>query len=72
MQKPNILFLLSDDQRHRTIHALGNKEILTPNLDRLVHQGCSFTNAHIMGGTNGAVCMAQPGNAFYRENFVPY
>ena len=57
MQKPNILFLLADDQRHRTIHALGNKEILTPNLDRLVHQGCSFTNAHIMGGTNGAVCM---------------
>lgn len=38
MQKPNILFLLADDQRHRTIHALGNKEILTPNLDRLVHQ----------------------------------
>lgn len=42
---PNILFLLSDDQRPDTIHALGNDIIETPNLDRLVAQGVAFTRA---------------------------
>lgn len=57
MKKPNILFLLADDERFDTIHALGNDEIITPNLDKLVEQGTSYTNAHIQGGTCGAVCM---------------
>jgi arylsulfatase A-like enzyme len=55
--KPNILFLLTDDQRFDTIHALGNKEIITPNMDRLVANGTAFTHAHIPSGTSGAVCM---------------
>ncbi|QDV52680.1 sulfatase-like hydrolase/transferase [Gimesia fumaroli] len=42
---PNIVFLLSDDQRPDTIGALGNKIIKTPNLDQLVKQGTSFTRA---------------------------
>ncbi|MCR5522744.1 MAG: sulfatase-like hydrolase/transferase [Clostridia bacterium] len=57
MKKPNVLFIVTDDQRFDTIRALGNEEISTPNLDRLVHRGMSFTNAHIAGGTCGAVCM---------------
>lgn len=57
LKKPNILFILTDDQRYNTIHALGNDEILTPNIDRLVSQGMSFTNAHIPSGTSGAICM---------------
>ncbi|MCQ2428589.1 MAG: sulfatase-like hydrolase/transferase [Clostridia bacterium] len=57
MSKPNILFLLTDDQRAGTIHALGNDEISTPNMDRLVRMGTSFTRAHIPGGTASAVCM---------------
>ncbi len=56
-KKPNVLFIITDDQRFDTIHALGNKEIITPNLDRLVKRGTSFTRAHIAGGTCGAVCM---------------
>ena len=55
--KPNVLFLLADDERFDTIHALGNDEIKTPNLDRLVAEGTAFTRAHIPGGTSGAVCM---------------
>ena len=54
-KKPNVLFLLTDDQRYGTIRALGNEEILTPNLDRLVQRGTSFMNAHIPGGTASAV-----------------
>ncbi len=54
--KPNILFILSDDQRFDTIHALGNAEIQTPNLDKLVDRGFAFTNAYCQGGLVQAVC----------------
>lgn len=43
-QPPNILILFTDMQRADTIHALGNEVIKTPNLDRLVAEGTSFTN----------------------------
>lgn len=56
-KKPNVLFIVTDDQRWDTIHALGNPDIITPNLDRLVKRGTSFVRAHITGGTCGAVCM---------------
>ena len=56
-KRPNVLFLLTDDQRYGTIHALGNDEISTPNLDALVRRGMAFTRAHIPGGTASAVCM---------------
>lgn len=55
--RPNVLFLLTDDQRYGTIHALGNDEIQTPNMDRIVRAGSAFVNAHIPGGTVSAVCM---------------
>jgi len=56
-KKPNILILFADDQRFNTIHALGNEDIFTPNIDTLAHEGMAFTHAHIMGGTCVAVCM---------------
>ena len=43
--RPNILFLLADDQRPDTIAALGNDRIETPNLDSLVRQGMTFRRA---------------------------
>lgn len=43
--RPNFLFILSDDQRPDTIHALGNRVIRTPNLDTLVNGGVAFTRA---------------------------
>ena len=43
--QPNIVFLLSDDQRPDTIAALGNPIIKTPHLDQLVKAGTSFTRA---------------------------
>ncbi len=56
-KKPNVLFIITDDQRFDTIHALGNSEIITPNLDKLAARGTAFVRAHIAGGTCGAVCM---------------
>jgi len=55
--RPNILFLFTDDQRFDTIGALGNTDIHTPTLDAIAADGTAFTNAYIMGGTCGAVCM---------------
>lgn len=57
-KKPNILFIFADDQCHNTINALGNKEIQTPALDRMVNEGVTFTHAYNMGAWNGAVCVA--------------
>ncbi len=54
----NILFLFADDQSYETIHALGNESIQTPNLDRLVESGTTFTRAYNMGAWHGAVCVA--------------
>ncbi|WP_411274989.1 sulfatase-like hydrolase/transferase [Daejeonella sp.] len=53
----NILVLYSDDQSYNTLGILGNKEIYTPNLDKLAQQGVFFTQAHVMGGHQGAVCI---------------
>ena len=61
MKKPNILFLLTDDQRFDTIAALGNREVSTPNMDELVRGGVSFTNAHIPEEpAEQSVCPAGP------------
>lgn len=43
---PHILLIVSDDQRPDTVHALGNGLIDTPNLDRLVASGTSFSRAY--------------------------
>ncbi len=56
-KKPNVLFLFADDQRYDTINAINNPDIITPNLDKLVKRGTTFTHAHIPCGTSGAVCM---------------
>lgn len=53
----NILIIYSDDQSYNTIHAWGNNEIQTPNLDKLSKEGLSFMQAHVMGGHQGAVCI---------------
>ena len=42
---PNILWITTDQQRWNTINALGNPHVHTPNIDRLVREGVSFTHA---------------------------
>ncbi|MCC5850116.1 MAG: sulfatase-like hydrolase/transferase [Verrucomicrobia bacterium] len=54
---PHILMIQTDDQRFDTISALGNPEIDTPNLDRLVRGGTAFTHAHNLGAMHEAVCI---------------
>ena len=68
-RKPNVLFILTDDQRAGTISALGNSEIHTPNMDRLCSMGTAFTHAYIPGGTTGAVCMPSRAMINFKEPF---
>ncbi|WP_407267787.1 sulfatase [Radiobacillus sp. PE A8.2] len=44
--KPNVLLIMTDQQRWDTIHAGGNDYIETPNLDRLCSTGVRFDNAY--------------------------
>ncbi len=44
--RPNILLLFADQQRHDTIGAAGFPWMRTPNLDRLAETGCVFPNAY--------------------------
>lgn len=46
-QRPNIILIITDQQRYDTINALGFPHMDTPNLDRLVNEGVSFDNCHI-------------------------
>lgn len=54
---PNVLFLLTDDQRADAIGAYGNRFVRTPAIDSLVASGMSFTRSYCMGSWSGAVCM---------------
>src|SRR6266702_1823525 len=44
-KRPNILFILTDDQRWDTIGLAGSRHVKTPNIDRLGHEGVYFKNA---------------------------
>ena len=46
MSRPNILWYCTDQQRWDTIHCLGNPEINTPNIDRLVATGTAFERTY--------------------------
>ncbi|QDU94575.1 sulfatase family protein [Lignipirellula cremea] len=45
--QPNIIFIITDQQRFDTIAALGFDYMDTPNLDRLVREGVSFSQCHV-------------------------
>jgi arylsulfatase A-like enzyme len=45
--RPNIIFIITDQQRYDTIHALGYAYMDTPHLDRLVREGVVFSQCHI-------------------------
>jgi arylsulfatase A-like enzyme len=53
----NVVIIYSDDHTYQALGAMGNKIISTPNLDKLANSGLLFTQAHVMGGHQGAVCI---------------
>jgi arylsulfatase A-like enzyme len=46
-QRPNIIFIMSDDHAYQAISAYDDKLIQTPNIDRIANMGMLFTNASV-------------------------
>ncbi|WP_425236872.1 sulfatase-like hydrolase/transferase [Ulvibacterium sp.] len=51
-EKPNFVFILTDDQSYGYMGCTGNPIVKTSNLDTLAQEGVLFTNAHI----TSAIC----------------
>ncbi len=45
-EKPNIIYIISDDLGYGDLGCYGATKVKTPNIDRLASQGCRFTDAH--------------------------
>lgn len=54
--RPNILWICTDQQRFDTIAALGNPHIRTPNIDKLVSEGVTFTKAFAQNPVCTPIC----------------
>jgi arylsulfatase A-like enzyme len=52
--RPNLVFLLTDDQTTYSLGCYGNKEVKTPNIDRLASEGMTFDRHY----DTTAICMA--------------
>ena len=46
-ERPNIILIITDQQRYDTISALGFDHCITPNLDKLVADGTTFEQCHV-------------------------
>ncbi|PHS13008.1 MAG: acetylglucosamine-6-sulfatase [Blastopirellula sp.] len=57
--RPNIIFLLTDDQRADSLACMGNSIVETPNIDQLAKDGVLFENAFV----TSAICT--PSRACY-------
>lgn len=72
-QRPNIVFILSDDLSWGDLGCYGQEKIRTPNIDRLASEGMRFTNAYAGNSVcaPSRSCLMQglhPGHARVRGN----
>ena len=49
--RPDLVFIITDQQRYDTIAALGFPHVVTPNLDRLVREGTFFSRCYVTGAS---------------------
>ena len=54
-QRPNIIFIMSDDHDADAISAYSKKFIKTPNIDRLAKEGVLFTRNFVANSICGPV-----------------
>ena len=48
-QRPNIIYIMTDDMGYGDLSSYGRKDYATPNLDKLASQGIKFINAYSAG-----------------------
>lgn len=64
-QRPNVIFILTDNHGAWTMGCYGNPDIQTPHVDRMAENGARFVNAFC----NNAVC--SPTRATYLSGLMP-
>lgn len=65
-KKPNIVIFISDDQSQVDMGAYGNKDVHTPNMDRLAAEGMKFNKAY------AATSMCTPSRCNMFTGLYPY
>jgi len=64
-ERPNVIFILTDNQGAWTLGCYGNPDIRTPHIDRMAQEGIRFTRAF----SSNAVC--SPTRATYLTGLLP-
>ena len=52
-QRPNIVYIMTDDHTAQMLSAYGNSPIQTPNLDRLASEGVLFRHSYVANSLSG-------------------
>jgi arylsulfatase A-like enzyme len=66
--RPNIVFLMTDDQRWDTLGCYGRTDVITPHIDQLAKQGVTFDNAYYAV----AICMPSRTTMFTGRYFADH
>lgn len=66
--RPNIVFLMTDDQRWDTLGCYGRTDVITPHIDKLSEQGVTFDNAYYAV----AICMPSRTTMFTGRYFADH
>lgn len=64
--RPNILVLMTDQQRFDALRCAGNADIITPNLDRLAEMGARFSACYVQN----PIC--SPSRASFATGLYPH
>jgi N-acetylglucosamine-6-sulfatase len=65
-RRPNVVFILTDDQRWDCLGCAGHPFLKTPNMDRLANEGVRFANAFV---TNS---LCSPSRASFLSGLYPH
>ena len=63
-KRPNVVFLLTDDQRWDTLGCYGNEIIHTPHIDSIARRGVTFDRAFV----TSSICAPTSGRRFKFES----
>ena len=50
-RRPNIVFIMTDQQRYDTVRAFGYSHVDSPHIDRLAHEGVWFSHCYVTGAS---------------------
>ncbi len=53
VQRPNIVYIMTDDHTAQMMSCYGNSPIQTPNLDRIAQEGVRFSHSFVANSLSG-------------------